>query len=50
MNAPNVPGVPLHSPVAKQRHPGAMGLSGQDPANGYDRVILKGYEGKGLVQ
>ena len=24
--------------------------AGQDPANGYDRVILKGYEGKGLVQ
>jgi soluble lytic murein transglycosylase-like protein len=24
--------------------------AGQDPANGYDRVILKGYEGKGLVE
>jgi soluble lytic murein transglycosylase-like protein len=23
---------------------------GRDPANGYDRVILKGYEGKGLVE
>ena len=23
---------------------------GVDPANGYDRVILKGYEGKGLVE
>jgi soluble lytic murein transglycosylase-like protein len=23
---------------------------GQDPANGYDRAILKGYEGKGLLQ
>jgi soluble lytic murein transglycosylase-like protein len=24
--------------------------AGHDPANGYDRVILKGYEGKGLTQ
>jgi soluble lytic murein transglycosylase-like protein len=23
---------------------------GRDPANGYDRVILKGYEGKGMLQ
>lgn len=24
--------------------------AGRDPANGYDRVILKGYEGKGLIE
>ncbi len=24
--------------------------AGRDPANGYDRVILKGYEGKGLLE
>ncbi len=33
-------------PVAVERSLTA----GLDPANGYDRVILKGYEGKGLVQ
>ena len=34
------------------RGPAAVGISkelGLDPSNGYDRILLKGYRGRGVI-